>query len=34
VTVDLEDGEYQVTVERETPTDPADRLTNLFEEIR
>ena len=34
VTVDLEDGEYRVTVERETPTDPADRLTNLFEEIR
>jgi DNA-binding transcriptional ArsR family regulator len=34
VTVDLEDGEYRVAVERETPTDPADRLTDLFEEIR
>lgn len=34
VTVELEDGEYRVTVERETPTDPADRLTELFEEIR
>ncbi|MFC7138041.1 ArsR/SmtB family transcription factor [Halobaculum litoreum] len=34
VTVDLEDGEYRVSVEREEPTDPADRLTDLFEEIR
>ncbi|WP_276258779.1 ArsR/SmtB family transcription factor [Haloglomus litoreum] len=34
VTVDLEDGEYHVAVEREPSTDPADRLTDLFEEIR
>ncbi|WP_440991507.1 helix-turn-helix domain-containing protein [Haloarchaeobius baliensis] len=34
VTVDLEDGEYRVSVEREEATDPADRLTDLFEEIR
>jgi hypothetical protein len=34
VTVGLEDGEYHVAVERETPADPADRLTDLFEEIR
>jgi hypothetical protein len=34
VTVDIEDGEYRVDIERETPTDPADRLTDLFEEIR
>lgn len=33
VTVELEDGEYRVSVER-TPTDPADRLASLFEEIR
>ena len=34
LTVDLNDGEYRVDVEREPPTDPADRLTKLFEEIR
>jgi DNA-binding transcriptional ArsR family regulator len=34
VTVDIEDGEYRVDIEHETPTDPADRLTDLFEEIR
>jgi DNA-binding transcriptional ArsR family regulator len=34
VTVELEDGEYELVVDREPPTDPADRLTDLFEEIR
>jgi predicted transcriptional regulator len=33
VTVELTDGTYHVTVERAT-TDPADRLADLFEEIR
>jgi predicted transcriptional regulator len=33
VTVELNNGRYQVTVERAL-TDPADRLTTLFEEIR
>lgn len=33
VTVELVDGEYRVDVER-VSTDPADRLTDLFEELR
>lgn len=33
VTVELDAGEYHITIER-VSRDPADRLTNLFEEIR
>jgi hypothetical protein len=33
VTVELRDGEFHVTVDRERD-DPADRLTDLFEELR
>lgn len=33
VTVELHDGEFHVAVERERD-DPADRLTDLFEELR
>ncbi|WP_435347651.1 ArsR/SmtB family transcription factor [Haloarchaeobius sp. HRN-SO-5] len=32
VTIELDDGEFVVDVERET--DPADRFTSLFEELR
>lgn len=33
VAIELDDGEYQITIKR-VATDPADRLTTLFEEIR
>lgn len=33
VSVELVDGDYRIEVER-VPTDPADRLTDLFEELR